>query len=470
MVPLSRVAESAPQLRRVMGFRDLVLFYVVTGFSLRWIATAAAAGPSAVVIWVGACVAFYVPLVLTVLELSSRYPEEGGLYVWARESFGGFAGFLTGWTYWVSNLPYFPSLLYFTAANALFLVGASGQHLADSRGYFVIASCIGLAVAVGLNVVGLNIAKWLHNAGAVGLWLPAILLIVLGAIAFARFGSATPFSAAAMLPSMRLKNIIFWSTIAFSVSGVESASMLGDEIENPRRNVPRALLAAGAVITSVYILATVAIMVALPPERVPAIQGIVQAIMSVTDRVGAAPLVLVAAALIVVSGVGQAGAWFAASARLPFVAGLDRYLPAAFGRVHPRWRTPYVALLVQAAIAAGFVLLGQAGTGVQGAYDVLVSMSIISYFIPYLFMFAALIRAQRVPAGPGIMRVPGGAPVAILAASIGFAVTALSIGLAVLPQPDEPNKPLAVVKIVGLTGILVGAGALLYWRAVSSRR
>ena len=93
-----------------MGFRDLILFYLVTGFSLRWIAQAAAAGPSSVIIWIIGALALYVPLVFTVLELSSRYPEEGGLYSWTRRAFGEFPGYLSGYLYWSSNLPYFPVL------------------------------------------------------------------------------------------------------------------------------------------------------------------------------------------------------------------------------------------------------------------------------------------------------------------------------------------------------------------------
>ena len=107
--------------RRAIGFGDLVLFYIVTGISLRWIATAATAGPSAVTIWLVAWLAFYVPLALSVVELSSRHPEEGGLYLWSKRAFGDFAGFMTGWAYWTCNLPYYPSILYFTAGNALFL-------------------------------------------------------------------------------------------------------------------------------------------------------------------------------------------------------------------------------------------------------------------------------------------------------------------------------------------------------------
>src|SRR5918911_3234455 len=184
----------APALRRVMRFGDLLLFYIVTAFSLRWIAPAAAAGPSAIVVWVGAALVFYAPLVLSTIELSSRYPEEGGMYAWSKRAFGPFAGFLTGWNYWACNLPYYPALLYFAAGNALFVGGGGGwQHLAADRTYYILFALAGLALAAGLNVRGLDVGKWLHNAGAVANWLPATLLIALGAVAAVRFGSAADF-------------------------------------------------------------------------------------------------------------------------------------------------------------------------------------------------------------------------------------------------------------------------------------
>src|SRR5688572_8660108 len=109
------------ELRRAMGFWDVVLFLVAAVVGLRWIATAAAAGPSAIVVWVIAFVAFFIPLAFTVIDLSARYPEEGGLYVWVKRAFGDFAGFMAGWMYWTSLLVYLPGLLYFSAANALFI-------------------------------------------------------------------------------------------------------------------------------------------------------------------------------------------------------------------------------------------------------------------------------------------------------------------------------------------------------------
>jgi glutamate:GABA antiporter len=169
-----------------------------------------------------------------------------------------------------------------------------------------------------------------------------------------------------------------------------------------------------------------------------------------------------AAFLIALSNIGAAGAYLAAVARLPFVAGLDRFLPKAFGSLHPRWKTPWVALLTQFVLGVVFIFLGQAGTSVKGAYDVLVSMGVITYFIPYLYLFAAMIKLQREPAGPDVIRVPGGSMMAKLVATIGFCTTALTIVLSLIPQPDEPNKPLAAFKVVGGCGVLLLIGVWIY--------
>src|SRR5437899_66569 len=452
-----------PQLRRALTFRDLFLFYVVTGFSLRWVATAAAAGPSALVIWVIAALGLFVPLVFCVLELSSRYPEEGGIYVWSKRAFGPFAAFLTGWTYWGSNLPYFPGLLYFAAANALFIGGPAWQTLSTHTSYFIVVSLSGLALAVALNVVGLNVGKWLTNVGAIAGWTPGVLLIVFGIIAWTRFGSATPINAQTLVPSTTLKDVIFWSTIAFAFGGVESASTMGEEIVDARRMVPRAILAAGAVMTVMYMLGTLSVLLAMPKEQISGLQGIMQALQTMAGKIGAGWLVPALAVLVTTNAFGAVGGWFAATARLPFVAGIDRFLPSAFGALHPRWRTPYVALLVQAVIAASFIAISQPGTSVHGAYEVLVSMAIIAYFIPFLFLFAAMIRLQREPAGPDVIRVPGGPRVAVALAVLGFTTTAVSIVLACIPGADEPDKALAVEKIVGSSLLLVAIGSVVYW-------
>jgi len=152
------------KLKRELGFRDLTLFYVVAGLSLRWIATAAATGPSALGVWLLAWCGFFLPLAGCVLELSSRYPAEGGLYVWTREAYGAFPAFMSAWTYWMSNLPYFPAVLFF-AASSLLYASHGMQHLGDSHAYFMIFTVVMLAVITVLNVVGLSTGKWLNNPG-----------------------------------------------------------------------------------------------------------------------------------------------------------------------------------------------------------------------------------------------------------------------------------------------------------------
>ncbi|HLH30688.1 MAG TPA: APC family permease [Terriglobia bacterium] len=459
-----------PRLTRAMGLQDLVMFYLVTALSLRWIATAAAAGPSSIVIWIAGCLAYFVPLTFCVLELSSRYPEEGGMYVWSKKAFGEFAGFMTGWMYWTANLPYYPALLYFAAGNALFMGGERWQHLSTNSLYFIIVALAGLALGFGLNLVGLNIGKWLHNLGAVGSWLPALMLIVMGSIAWLRFGSSTHFNTSTVLPSLDFKNVFFWSTVAFAFGGVEGASTMGDEIQNARRNIPRALLIAGVIITVIYIAATASVLVALPQEEVSGLQGFMQAMNKIAARIGLEPVAPFAAFLVTISSIGGVSAWFAASSRLPFVAGVDKFLPAAFGRVHPKWHTPYVAMAVQAVLAAVFIFLGQAGTSVKGAYDFLVGMGVISYFLPFLYMFSAVIRLQKEPAGHGVMRIPGGKPVAIVMAVLGLATTVISSVLACIPPDDEPHKIFAVIKLLSSSAVLVGIGAVIYWIGKSRSR
>ena len=456
-------AEDPNKPKRVMGFRDLVLFYVVTGISLRWIATAASAGPSSIVIWIGAWLLFYMPLALSVLELSSRYPAEGGIYVWTKRAFGDFSGFMSAWTYWTCNLPYFPAVLYFAASNALYIRQDTWGHLSGSSTFFIVFSLLALGLATLLNIFGLNVGTWLHNLGALAMWIPACIIMAMGAVAWHRYGSATSFTLHSMTPSIHINDVIFWSVLIYAFAGCETASLMGGEIKNARRAIPWALVIGGITVTLCYIVGTASVLVALPSSEVSNLQGLMQAISSTAHRVGFESVIPFAALLIMLSNVGAAGAYLAAVARLPFVAGIDRFLPPMFGALHPRWKTPWVGLLTQFVFGAAFIFLGQAGTSIKGAYDVLVAMGVITYFIPYLYLFAAMFKLQGEPVGRDVIRVPGGRPVAQLVAVVGFMTTTATIVLSLIPQPDEPNKPLAVLKIVGLSGLLVLIGARIYW-------
>ena len=465
---MADVSGTQPELKRELGFRDLALFYVVSSLSLRWIATAAASGPSSIAVWLLALFGFFLPLAASVLEMSSRYPQEGGLYVWAQHAFGDFYGFMSAWTYWMSNLPYFSAVLYFAAGSLLFAAGDRGKALAGESGYFMSFALIALGLITLLNMLGVKQGKWLNNAGAVGSSIPVLVLIVLSFLFWRHQGSATQFTWAAMTPHLSFKNAVFWSTIFYAFAGVECASFMGGEIKNTRRTVPRALVVAGILVTCGYILGTIAMLIAMPSDEINGLGGFMTAMAHMCNTLGVSWLAVVIALMITISCLGAAGAYLSSTARLPFVAGIDHYLPPVFGRIHPKWNTPYVAVLVYGLTGMIFAFLGQAATSVKGAYDVLVSMSVITYFIPYLFLFASMLLLQRKPAGPEVIRVPGGKPVAILLALIGLLSTIATIGLSVIPADDEPNKPLAIFKTVGLTALLIAVGMIVY--ALGKRR
>src|SRR5437667_1858577 len=286
LIPALGSGAELAQPKRAMGFLDLVMFYVVTGISLRWIATAASAGPSAIVIWIGAWSLFFIPLVLSVIELSSRYPQEGGLYVWSKRSFGDFAGFIAAWSYWTSNLPYFPAVLYFAASNALYIRGGQWNYLSDHPSFYIWFSLAALTVITAMNVVGLNVGKWLHNVGALGMWLPALIIIVMGLIAWHRFGAATHFTASSMVPAIHLKDMVFWASLTFALGGSEAASFMGGEVKNARRAIPRALFLAGVVVTLCYILGTICVLLVLQKNEISDLQGLMQTITRSAEKIG----------------------------------------------------------------------------------------------------------------------------------------------------------------------------------------
>jgi len=463
----SSLPKSAPS--RVMGFRDLVLFYVVTGISLRWIATAAGHGPSSLVIWFAGWLFLYIPLALSVIHLSSRYPAEGGFYVWTKIAFGEQAGFLSAWMYWVSNLPYFPAVLYFAASNVLFLHPAL-QRYSQKPAYFVAFSVFFLLGLTVLNILGLNLAKWAHNLGAIAMWIPALVIVGLGFIAWRHFGSATSFAPRNFLPTAHVQDMFFWSIVIFSFIGCESASLMAEEIKDARRNIPRALLLAGITVVVCYMLGTFCVLLAIPSAESSNLDGLAQAVAHTASRLHLGGITEFAALFIVISNIGAAGAYLAAAARLPFVAGLDGYLPAAFGKLHPRFKTPWVSVLGQGLFGILFVFLGQAGSSVANAYNILVAIAVVITMVPFMFLFASMIRLQnraRFPAQLG-SALPSESFTSFTSYTsrilglIGFSTSAFATLLSLVPPPEETHKLLYLLKLLGSTAVLIALGLLIF--------
>jgi len=453
---------ASPALKRGIRFRDLALFYVVVALNVRWTSTAAAVGPSILVIWLFALFCFFIPLSASVMELSSRHPEEGGIYVWTRRAFGDFTAFIAAWMYWMSNLPFFASVLYFGAASVLIPFGSRADRLSSSPLYFMTFAAFWLTVTVVLNVRGVDSGKWLNNICSIGSLVPLTLLIMMAFVSWHKFGSATKFTIASLTPHLSFDNAVFWSGVFFAFGGVEAASAMGDEIQNPRRTIPWAILVGGIIVSAGYIGGTAALLVALPSDAVSGLQGFVNGVHALSDRLGLGWILIPTALLVGLNTVGSTAANLSSTSRLPFVAGIDHYLPPVFGSIHPRYRTPWVAIAVYGAASILVAILGQAGTTVRGAYDVLVSMAVVCYFIPYLLLFASMIKLQNEPAGPNVRRVPGKKPVAIVLSLIGFLATSATIVLSLFPGADQPNRALATFKVVGATLVQLGLGIAIF--------
>jgi amino acid transporter len=465
--------NSKSQLRKTMGFWDVLLFNIATVLGPRWIAAAGHNGTSSISLWVLAAVFFFVPGALVINELSSRFPEEGGLYAWSREAFGPFHGFVAGWTYWIYTVFYFPGLLLASASMAAYIIGGRGVALAQDRTFLLTVSLSMLLVAVVLNIIGLNVGKWLQNAGGVGTYVPLVMLAGVAAVVVWKNGSATHFTVQNMLPTWNWDTVNFWSQIAFAFTGLELVAAMSEEVRDPRRTLPRAVFGAGALIALMYIVGTFAVLALVPAAGIDPQSGVFNAITvgSVALRLGA--LGMLAAILVTVGNAGGVGSTVAGIARVPFVVGVDRYLPETFGKIHPKWKTPYVSILVQATISGAILLGSQINETTRGAYQFLIDAAIILYFIPFLYMFAAIIKLARRrdrKENPHAVLVPGGIAGVWICGGLGFLVVLIGIFVSLVPPGDSMNKLGFELKLVGGTAASILLGLILYWRGARAKQ
>src|SRR5208282_1519214 len=347
----------------------------------------AAGGGAVIWFWLLALVFFFWPQGIAVIELSRRYPGEGGIYLWSKERFGPFHGFLSGWCYWTNNVFYIPTLLLYLVGIAVYIGGPQYVALGESKGIVFTAAILLLAILVTLNVRGLGLGKWVNNAGAVGTAVAAAVLGGLAVLVLARHGSALA-GADFRFASGDWTVVNTFGIICFGLVGLELGSVMGDEIRDSERSVPRGVLWGGVASGLLYIGATLAVLLALPRTRIGAVQGILQAVTEMAESVGLGWLVSPVALVLTISIAGIASAWLSGSARIPFVAGLDRYLPASLGRLHPRYGTPYVALIVHAVLSGLFAGMSFLGATVEQAYKTMLDLAVVLQLVPFLSLAA----------------------------------------------------------------------------------
>jgi len=296
-----------------------------------------------------------------------------------------------------------------------------------------------------------------ENIRGLSIWIPGTLLIVLGLFHYLRSGSTVDFSHARLLPNFRLLGTwAVWQTLCFAFSGIELSSTMSEEIHEPEKNVPRSIYLAGIIIVAIYAFGTLAVLVSVDSTKINLITGIIQAISEVLSNFGLGFLKPWIALLLTVGGLGTLGAWLAGPARLPYTVGVDRYLPKALGKLHPRWGTPYVSLLSLGVISTVILLMSSASSTVKDAYLQLTNATIIVYFIPYIYLFLAHMWTNWKTEKRTV-------PFAIAIA--GLVSTFSAVVLSSLPPEGETHRLKYVLIVDGGSLAFILLSVIFYWNA-----
>ena len=447
-----------PNLIRALGRRDLVLLFVVAVFNLNVVPSIAANGGVTVWLWIISLLLFFWPQGIAVIELAHRYPGEGGVYLWAKEVFGDFHGFLSGWCYWTNNMLYVPTVMLYFVGVSVYVLGPGHQGLADNKLFASTASLTLLALLTLFNILGLGVGKWINNLGAIGTFVAAAVLIGLGVVIWSRFGT-TITRADFAIPANPKFVLNSFGVICFGLVGLELASVMGDEIQDPRRTLPGAVAWGGVLSGALYVGATLTLLIAVG-KNVNVLQGIVQAVTHMAERVGVGWISIPFAVLLSLSIAGIGSAWMGGSARIPFVAGLDSYMPSWLGKVHPRYTTPYAALILQGCVSAILVILNFAIAGVQETFQKLLSLAVVLQLVPFVYMFAALVKFAVTESSP---KGQYGRAAMFVAGLSGLLTTILGIALVFFPAQQISSLFWYEVWMVGMTLFAVGLAAFFFF-------
>jgi glutamate:GABA antiporter len=283
-----------------------------------------------------------------------------------------------------------------------------------------------------------------------------------------RDGPATNFATADYTPPFDANGAILWATMVFGFAGAEAVALLRNDIAGGMPRLVRAIAMIGAFLVVAYVAGTFAMLAIVSPEQATRLSGLPEALQLGLSRIGAGGLAPFAMVLLALVMIGSYAAWFGAAARIPYAAGLDHVLPRAFAVRDPKTGAPVASIILQTVCVVALIWLSQSGENVRAAYDFLISMSTLSYTLPFLFLFAAYLIAQRKPAAPGVWVAPGGKGGALTIGVVGFLVTLSAVLCSLVPSPDAADPVGTTMKLLWASAVLILSGVVLYalakWR------
>lgn len=429
--------------------KDLVLFTVSAILLLDTLAAAASVGPSSIFWWLFLGVIFFIPFALICAEMGCSYPEQGGIYAWIRDSYGRRWASRATWCYWINTAVWVPAIY-------ILFAGVFKQMFFPELG-LTAQIAIGVALtwfAVWVNVVKLDIGKWVPNVGAI-LKLVIFVAIIAGAWSYTeQAGMANPLNWESIRPDWN-SGLQYIPAIIYGMLGFELVSASSEEMENPQRDVPRAIFISGTIILLLYVLGTLAVLAAIPAGDINLVEGLVDTLRLFfgESQVGRV--------LVVVLGVGalftffsNGVTWALGCNRAAAEAGKEGELPRIFAYESPSRGTPVGAAVLMGIVSTTTLLLyGLLAKSNEDLFWSLFAFSAVIFLLPYLGMMLAFVRLRFHDADhPRPYKIPGGTVIAILCAALCFSVLFLAIVLFVY-VPGEGWQTDVVAGIVFLLAL-----------------
>lgn len=449
---IAHVKAQSAGLRKELGLVDLVLMQILYVVGSGWVGTAAKLGASHTVFWLLAIALYYLPQAAVVIYLNRLMPLEGGLYQWATIGLGKFTGFLVAWNLWAYAVLIIATFGVTIATNAAYLLSGPSASLSGLWWYTPAVSTASLLLVTGVAILGLRIGRWVQDLGGAAhvLTFAALLIVPFFAFRHGRPISYHPLDVARPALSPYSLNI-FGKMALGALSGFEYVAIMAGEARSPARTIGRSVIFAAPVIALMFILGTDSMIALVPRDRIDLVSPIPQALaVGFSGMWIARVLVPSLILMLVLRQLGVVTMLFNGTTRLPLVTGWDSLLPSWFTRLHPRFRTPVNSILFVSCITIALSLAGQAGVGVQEAFQLLENAGGIFYALTYLALFAIPIfgvasLAERPPAW---LRAASGS---------GFVVTLLYSTLSVFPIIDVASWRIFAAKIII---VIVGANLL----------
>jgi glutamate:GABA antiporter len=446
-------AASPSGFNKALKIFDMTLFTVCAIMVIDTLAASASIGASSITWWVITLVLFFIPYGLITAELGSTYPEEGGIYIWIKHAFGEKWAARSTWYYWINVALWMPSVY-------ILFAGMFAQLFFPEMSLWwqIAIGVIMTWITVWIDSITLETGKWFPNIGAA---FKVIIMLVLGVggIALAiKNGVANDMSAQALIPTWDA-GLAFLPVILYNFMGFELMSGAGDEMKNPKRDIPIAIITAGLLIAFFYLLSTIGILVALPIDQLGLISGIIDTLKAILGETG------FGGAMVVVLGVGalytflaNMVTWTMGANRTAAQAAEEGELPAVFGKLDPVNKTPIGANIITGVVSTIVIILyGFMAGSAEDLFWTLFKFSSIIFFLPYLLLFPAFLKLRKSDAAKTRpYRMPGNHTVATIVAVICELFIAQAI-VFFLWVPGQETSPDTVPVLIGMfITILVG--------------